>query len=330
MVVYAEVLSVNSAVSNLFRYTVQRPRPDAYALSPQPSQPGAFASFYSGHTASAFAALSAASMTYNLRYGPSPWPWVITGVVGLGEGATRILSGRHFYTDVLAGIVAGTSIGIAIPYLHERNKQSTVRITPEVSPDSALLVFEKILSNLMDRSLVLLHRRQRKRELKMKKYMSVPSILMFVLACAWPLRADTGGALPNSPDSVKQIPMAGAAQTDRSGAPKLVVEFQSSHAEIPSSFSENIKTFGQYLADNPGALAEIHGYADHSGHGPANDALAQKRADAVKNYLVTRCAIASSRITAQGYGEISAKPRNSTRKPRNKTTASAIGTIVAN
>ena len=142
-VVYAEVLSVDSAISNAFRYTTQRPRPDAYRASPTPSQPGGFASFYSGHTASTFAALSAASMTYNLRYGPHVWPWLVTAGVGLGEGATRILSGRHFYTDVAAGMVAGTAIGTVIPYLHERNKRSTVQITPEFSPDSIQLVFKK-------------------------------------------------------------------------------------------------------------------------------------------------------------------------------------------
>lgn len=141
LVVYAEVLSVNSAISNTFRYTTQRPRPDAYKLSPTPSQPGGFASFYSGHTASVFAALSAASMTYNLRYGPHLWPWLVTAGVGVGEGATRILSGRHFYTDVAAGMAAGTAIGTLIPYLHKRNKSSTVRVTPEFSRDSVQLVF---------------------------------------------------------------------------------------------------------------------------------------------------------------------------------------------
>jgi membrane-associated phospholipid phosphatase len=142
-VVYAEVLAVDSAVSNAFRYTVQRPRPDAYKLSPTPSQPGGFASFYSGHTASAFAALSAASMTYNYRYGPHLWPWLVTAGVGLGEAATRILSGRHFYTDVAAGMVAGTAIGTVIPYLHHRNKKATVKIIPEFSADSVQLVLQR-------------------------------------------------------------------------------------------------------------------------------------------------------------------------------------------
>ena len=141
LVVYAEVLSVNSALSNAFRYTTQRPRPDAYRLSPTPSKPSGFASFYSGHTASVFAGLSAASMTYNLRYGPHVWPWVITAVVGLGEAATRILAGRHFYSDVGVGILAGTAVGTLIPYLHERNRHSTVSITPQVSPESVQLVF---------------------------------------------------------------------------------------------------------------------------------------------------------------------------------------------
>ncbi|OGR91816.1 MAG: hypothetical protein A2992_08975, partial [Elusimicrobia bacterium RIFCSPLOWO2_01_FULL_59_12] len=143
LVVYAEVLAVNSAISNAFRYTTQRPRPDAYRLSPTPSQPGGFASFYSGHTASVFAALSAASMTYNLRYGPHVWPWIVTAGVGLGESATRVFSGRHFYSDVAVGALAGTAIGTLIPYLHKRNKDLTVRITPLISSESVQLVYQR-------------------------------------------------------------------------------------------------------------------------------------------------------------------------------------------
>jgi membrane-associated phospholipid phosphatase len=140
-VVYAEVLSVDSSVSNLVRYTAQRPRPDAYRISPAPSPAGDFASFYSGHTASTFAGLSAAAMTYNLRYGPSVWPWVITAGVGTMEAAGRVVSGRHFYSDVGVGAAAGTAIGIIIPLLHKRNKASRVSIAPRITGDSAELVF---------------------------------------------------------------------------------------------------------------------------------------------------------------------------------------------
>ena len=82
--------------------------------------------------------------------------------------------------------------------------------------------------------------------------------------------------------------------------------------ENPPSFSTNLNTFGKYLSDHPGSRAEIDGYADHTGHGPANAALARKRADVVKLYLVKYCAVAASRIRAEGYGEVSEKTRNTT------------------
>ena len=82
-------------------------------------------------------------MTYNLRHGPHVWPWVVTGVLGFGEAATRIAAGRHFYTDVAVGMATGTAIGTVIPYLHKRNAQAAVRITPVVSPESFQLVFDR-------------------------------------------------------------------------------------------------------------------------------------------------------------------------------------------
>jgi outer membrane protein OmpA-like peptidoglycan-associated protein len=161
----------------------------------------------------------------------------------------------------------------------------------------------------------------------MKKYMSVVFVLMLGGLYAVPARADSNGDQTETPASMKQAPVAGSAQSDVSGAPKLVVEFQTAQAVIPSSYSPNLKAFGKYLTDNPGSLADINGYADHTGHGPANAALAQKRADVVKNYLVTHCAVASSRITAEGYGEVSTKTRNDTEAGK-QTSRSAIGTIV--
>jgi OOP family OmpA-OmpF porin len=161
----------------------------------------------------------------------------------------------------------------------------------------------------------------------MNKNISVVIALMLSGLYALPVRADTSGALPETTASIKQPPTAGPAQTDFSGAPKLVVEFQTAHAEIPSSFSPNLNAFGKYLKDNPQSGAEIRAYADHTGNGPDNASLADKRAAAVKEYLVTRCAVASSRITAKGYGEISEKIRNETEAGK-QANRSAIGTIV--
>ena len=156
------------------------------------------------------------------------------------------------------------------------------------------------------------------------------SAAFILLSSVFPLpaRATNNGDQPEYPASNSLVPVAGVAQTDNAGMPKLDVEFQTAHAEIQSSYSMNLQAFGKYLVDHPGSRAEIDGYADHTGHGPANAALAQKRADAVKDYLVTHCAVASSCIKANGYGEVSGKTRNSTEAGQ-QTNRSAIAIIIA-
>jgi OOP family OmpA-OmpF porin len=163
-------------------------------------------------------------------------------------------------------------------------------------------------------------------ELNMKKYISVVFVLMLSGVYSLPGWADTSGALTETTASIKGPPTAGPAETDNNGVPRLLVEFQTAHADIPPSYSKNLNVFGKYLKDNPGSLAEIRGYADHTGNGPVNAALADKRAEAVKNYLITQCAVASSRITARGYGEISEKIRNLTEAGK-QANRSVIGTI---
>ena len=69
MVVFAEALSVNSALVTAAKYTVQRPIPRVYSDPALASDPSNYRSFYSGHTSFTFAALSTASVTLNIRYG---------------------------------------------------------------------------------------------------------------------------------------------------------------------------------------------------------------------------------------------------------------------
>src|SRR5262249_20290271 len=103
--VFAEALLVNGALVTATKYTVQRPSPRVYspALLAVVSSPSDYRSFYSGHTSTTFAALTAASMTWTLRHGATWWPWVVTGVVGSSVGLERIFAGRHFPSDVLVG-----------------------------------------------------------------------------------------------------------------------------------------------------------------------------------------------------------------------------------
>lgn len=133
-VVYAEALLVNGALVSLAKYSVQRPVPRAYAPAHADvvSSPSSYTSFYSGHTSVTFAALTAMSMTWTLRHGAAWWPWVVTVVVGTSVALERIYAGAHFPSDVLVGAIAGTAVGLAVPWLHARARigPGTVRLAP--------------------------------------------------------------------------------------------------------------------------------------------------------------------------------------------------------
>jgi membrane-associated phospholipid phosphatase len=119
-VVFGEAMSVNGALVTMAKFTVQRPIPRVYSDPALASDPGNYRSFYSGHTSFAFAALSAASVTVNARYGLTWQPWLVTALVGASVAAERIWAGYHFYTDVLMGAGAGLVVGTAVTSLHLR------------------------------------------------------------------------------------------------------------------------------------------------------------------------------------------------------------------
>ena len=109
--------------------------------------------------------------------------------------------------------------------------------------------------------------------------------------------------------------------------PTLLVEFQSGQSAIPDSFKSNLASFADYLKKHDTSRAEIAGYADATGSQTNNPALAQQRADAVKNYLVNQFGIVADRIQAKGYGPITDRPTNSTGLGR-QADRRAYGTIV--
>ena len=143
-VVFAETLLVNGAVTNLAKYTVQRPIPRVYSPGTPAyvSSPSDYRSFFSGHTSSTFAALTAMSMTWTLRHGGTWWPWVVTGVVGTSVALERVFAGRHFPSDVVVGAAAGTLVGLAVPWLHSRARLGPGTVEVEPVADGAMLAWE--------------------------------------------------------------------------------------------------------------------------------------------------------------------------------------------
>lgn len=125
--VIAEAVLVSAALNQVTKLAVQRPRPLLYD---RPAGDAAYAvadnhlSFYSGHTSTAFAAGMAWAFTFAQRHPGSPWRFAAYGgaaALGGTVGLLRMLAGKHFTSDVLVGALAGTLVGIGVPWLHARS-----------------------------------------------------------------------------------------------------------------------------------------------------------------------------------------------------------------
>lgn len=78
-------------------------------------------SFFSNHTASAFATAVYSAYTFQVRHPDSRLvPWVWGGSLGLASavGSMRVMAGKHFPSDVVAGAAAGALCGYLVPKLH--------------------------------------------------------------------------------------------------------------------------------------------------------------------------------------------------------------------
>lgn len=129
--VFVETLSVNGALVVIAKYATRRPLPLTYEGRPEyVTRPRGYRSFYSGHTSTAAAALTASAWTIRRRDGEQVWPWVVAGVVTAGVAVERVAGGRHFPTDVTAGAAAGFAVGTLVPWLHLRRGGLPVTLVP--------------------------------------------------------------------------------------------------------------------------------------------------------------------------------------------------------
>jgi len=137
LLMYAETILITGATQELVKGLVPRTRPFVYNPDvpiDEKTSRDARKSFYSGHTAFAFASATFLSVTYGDYFpdsGLAPYVWGSSMAAACVVGYLRYSAGRHFPTDVLTGAVIGTAIGYTIPALH-RTESGEISLTPEI------------------------------------------------------------------------------------------------------------------------------------------------------------------------------------------------------
>jgi membrane-associated phospholipid phosphatase len=143
---YAESGSLALMVTDFTKIAVRRPRPIDYmncagASNATTVPPGCTStdlglSFFSGHAATVSALGATATYIAFTRAPHTARPWITFGVATALTAFVsyeRVRSGEHFPTDVIAGSVAGASIGVLVPHLH-RHAQEAPPVWVGVSP----------------------------------------------------------------------------------------------------------------------------------------------------------------------------------------------------
>lgn len=93
--------------------------------------------------------------------------------------------------------------------------------------------------------------------------------------------------------------------------------FQTGKSNLSESSKEALAKFSKTLSDYPDTNVMIYGHTDDVGSDDSNQTLSEKRAAAVKDFLVSK-AVAAKRITTQGMGEKSPVAANDTEDGRQK------------
>ncbi|MEX0943273.1 MAG: OmpA family protein [Pseudomonadales bacterium] len=119
--------------------------------------------------------------------------------------------------------------------------------------------------------------------------------------------AAAGAAADSEREAAKlrrQIEELKARETDRGLVLTLGdVLFDTNKSELKAGATSNLSKLVAFLNDYPERTVEIEGHTDNTGDAAYNQALSQRRADAVRNWLMQQ-GINSERLTASGKGMI--------------------------
>jgi membrane-associated phospholipid phosphatase len=144
---FAETYFVVRGVTLMTKSLVGRKRPYAYNTSMSATERfnlarsngdgvEVYQSFFSGHSAAAFALATLTSRVVTDVYGRSTWTDILWGSslsLATMTAYARVKAGVHYPSDVIVGALVGGAIGYLVPTLH--GKDSGSRLSPIAAPN---------------------------------------------------------------------------------------------------------------------------------------------------------------------------------------------------
>lgn len=97
-----------------------------------------------------------------------------------------------------------------------------------------------------------------------------------------------------------------------------IINFASGSTEIPAENQVVLKKAAQLLKTKKDFTFEVSGHADNQGSAASNLALSNKRAQAVRRFLIEKAGLPAAMITAKGYGDVLPVADNATETGRLK------------
>jgi outer membrane protein OmpA-like peptidoglycan-associated protein len=115
---------------------------------------------------------------------------------------------------------------------------------------------------------------------------------------------------------INGCPMAAAIQENDRVTLKVLFDFNM--AVVKNQYHDEIGNLAEMMKKHPEFKIQIEGHTDSVGDAKYNEKLSQRRADAIRKYLVEKFGIDGSRLTAKGYGESRPVASNATEDGREK------------
>ncbi len=103
--------------------------------------------------------------------------------------------------------------------------------------------------------------------------------------------------------------------TDKALVIDKVVQFKPASATLAPSATPLLKQVAATLKSARALAVEIQGHTDDTGRAVTNITLSQKRAEAIKKFLV-KAGVDASRLVPKGYGPTKPRATNTTAKGR--------------